>query len=620
VINGYDDIDHLLESTGDVVDSAGSNSDLQTDDPEHFNKDTDVLLNTAYLTYDQADDDSEVKLDSSTSVAVEVVEPLLQMQKYVSNGGDTTLGSYYSLNDDGVVTTLDDGTPFGGGADQDDDGTVNDFTVAGLGQNIIFRMEFEHTEDSTADAFDVRLIDTIDVLAASGYGSILTGSVVVIDLSTGLPAASGFTDNSSATLLDVSFDHIEIGQSYAVEFIVDLLSDPDLLLERGGSNGIDIHNTADLIWYSIPEEDADDVAGDDKTERRGRITRDSAEVSIVAPDLYIDKNDGNQERELDDAFEYTLTFGNKSTFDEINAGLALPANPEPFTEDVGPAIGVIVTDILPPMVDYQGIDSDLPYPLNFVGTGFSLAPQPGDYIVDGQMIQVYVGELLPGDQHQINIEVKVLEAFNDDDIVNTASIDGAFGDVFYLDNETEDIDTFILQGGGYSIMQGFRFDQPFQGEEEEFDKPQPILTMMPIYSGLADPGTVIKIRVQGQLGEPLQNGEQTVVADAGGNWLAKMPGLVLVDQPHAVVIEQTRPAWDLVDGKHGYNFRTYFAPAISPTHTETESMDVDNVMGRRLSPMVMDLGDQHGVDYLDKNLDWRLGEQERYASSGIAGM
>ncbi|MEO0415453.1 MAG: hypothetical protein AAF226_10935, partial [Verrucomicrobiota bacterium] len=153
------------------------------------------------------------------------------------------------------------------------------------------------------------------------------------------------------------------------------------------------------------------------------------------------------------------------------------------------------------------------------------------------------------------------------------------------------------------------------GESEDL----PILTPMPFYSGLVDPGTVLRIKIVGNGGETLPNGEMTVVGDAGGNWLAKMPGLVLDNGPHQIIIEQTAATWDSGNDRHGYNLRTYFAPAISPTHIQVEEMTTHSVVGRRLSPIPdMTAADQN--PFGNQNDDWRLQQYEYFAQSGIGGI
>ncbi len=755
VLNGVDDIDSLLQNMGMAVDTAGSGADIVGDGTEPFNEGLtgSTLQNTVSLTYtegfDVLDDGilSTKTVVSETSVTVDLVEPELDVDKFVSNGGNSSMQTFYSLNDDGVVTTLDDGTAFGGGVDTDGDGTVNDFTVAGLGETLVYRVEFGHTGNSTSDAFDVRVHDVIDNMAADGFGSIVPGSVVIIDTVTNLPVTTGFTDNSTGSVVDVTIDQLALGQRYAVEFLVQLTTDPALLLERGGPDGIDILNTVDLEYYSIADNGGDvGVAGDDKVERRGRIVRDAAEVSVVAPDLNITKNDDIQDRILGEEYTYNLNWSAQANHDSGG-----------FTEAGGPALNVVVTDLLPAELTFVSsnvtpvsvtvlpsgeteivwnlgdmpggtsgvievdvvVNADLPsgfheiinnvsigndiaetesvdnadididnitihpdlfitkndgvqarepgeeynYTLNFGNQEFlddgttPAGPATNTVITDtlppelifqsltveingvavavtptitmlpdgSTQITVNLGTLNAGDIGQLVMTVMVNPELPNGEysIVNTVSIATDDVELDTQDNADLDEDFMVVDNvlffGGSDIMQGFRFIER-QFEEEE-DEDLPILTLMPIYSGTADPGTTLRIRILGGTGESIPGGDQTVVADVGGNWLATFPALVLMDGPHTIVVEQTPPVWNLSNDRHGFNMRTYFAPGISPTHSQTEALDVGNVLARRLSGVVVDSmssGDSDGASH--SNVDWRLGNYERFVQSGIGGV
>lgn len=632
VVNGLDDIDTILANTGAAVVTAGSGADIAVTGMEGLNDGIagTTLQNTAGVVFtegsdfDQSGAVNEVTVASRTTVTVDVVEPELAVTKFVSNGGDTSFQGFYGLNDDGVVVTLDDGTPFGGGGDTNGDGTANDFTIAGLGQQIIYRVEMEHSANSTADAFDVRIFDTIDQMAATGFGTIVPGSVQAVDAVTGTPIVAGVVDNSTGSQVDIELETLAIGQRIAVEFIVQLGSDASLLLERGGPDAIDIENTVAVDYFSITARDTVDLAnpGNDHAERRGRVATDTAEVSIVGPDLYINKNDGVQDREVDEVFDYTLTFGNKTQFNSNPLGSLLPASTSGFSEGVSPATGAVVRDTLPPELEFVSASSSLPGGLTFVGAQLGANPSVGDYSVDGQEVKVFAGDLNPGDQFDVVITVRVISG--GESLINNASISSAFSDVFLLDNETIDTDNLSpgLTGGG-EIFQGFRFLDSFaqQPQEEEENEMLPILTLMPVYSGTADPGTVLRIRIMGDTGAPLNNGDQTIVADAGGNWLATFPGLVLMDEPHTIIVEQTPPTWSLGDNNHGFNMRTYFAPAINPTHSQVEHAQVDDVLGRRLGSVVLgSIQDQSEDGATGSNLDWRLSDYELLAKSSVGGI
>ncbi len=532
-----------------------------------------------------------------TDIAVvDVVAPVLDLEKFVSNQ-DNFIPGYYGLNDDGNPLTLD-----AGAADHDGDDVNNDTTVATLGETLVYRLEAQHTAESTSAAYNVNFYDDIAQMGQTNFGEIVEGSIRVIDLNTGAVLTEGvdYTDSSTTTVLDVQLsqpflltDGADVAQRYAVEFIVELSEEASLLLERGGVDSVDILNVAELRYDTAP------------TEGSSATDTDAAEVMIVAPDLYITKNDGEQTREPGETYTYTLDYGNKESHDA------------PFSEQAGPARNVVITDTLPEELTY---------------TGASVTPDQVVVNADGTTSLVWNIELLnPGDTGAIEVDVVVKDDLPpaEYEIINQVEIGSDFFEPILSDNADQDLDVMVIEAlgaeffGGSSILEGFRLiggiedgeDGIGEGDGEDFQ----LLTPMPFYSGLVDPGTVLKIKILGAAGAPLPNGEMTVVGDAGGNWLAKFPGLVLTDQPHQIVIEQTRPVWDIANDRHGYNLRTYFAPAINPSHTQTEEMTVDAVMGRRLHPLE-EMQDEGEGPRGNMNHDWRLSNFELYAQSGIGGV
>jgi hypothetical protein len=92
---------------------------------------------------------------------------------------------------------------------------------------------------------------------------------------------------------------------------------------------------------------------------------------------------------------------------------------------------------------------------------------------------------------------------------------------------------------------------------------QPILPLAPIYSGEADPGSTLVLTLHNTKGEII--GTQTVVVDAGGNWMANFPTTTVRDYPNSVEITQSSAFYSLSD-PHGHNLRTYFSPALNAGH------------------------------------------------------
>jgi len=134
----------------------------------------------------------------------------------------------------------------------------------------------------------------------------------------------------------------------------------------------------------------------------------------------------------------------------------------------------------------------------------------------------------------------------------------------------------------------------------------PLLPLAPIYSGKADPGSTLVITMIGSLGQVV--GEQTVVVDAGGNWLATLPNAQVLDYPREVHITQQPSSFNVFTGG-AYNLRTYFAPAFQPGEFFNEAVNVSNVFSKRspgilfvtydysLHPVRLDY-DAHGAEFL----------------------
>lgn len=92
----------------------------------------------------------------------------------------------------------------------------------------------------------------------------------------------------------------------------------------------------------------------------------------------------------------------------------------------------------------------------------------------------------------------------------------------------------------------------------------PLLPIEPIYSGAANPGATLVIDLYNSQGVKI--GSQTVVADAGGNWLANFSSTQMRDMPSEVRVTQTAAPYS-VGTPGGANFRVYYTPsAINPGH------------------------------------------------------
>jgi uncharacterized repeat protein (TIGR01451 family) len=113
----------------------------------------------------------------------------------------------------------------------------------------------------------------------------------------------------------------------------------------------------------------------------------------------------------------------------------------------------------------------------------------------------------------------------------------------------------------------------------------PLLPLAPIYSGEADPGSTLVITLYNAKGEMI--GTQSVVTDAGGNWMANFPTTVIRDYPNSVQITQSSAFYSLGD-RVGHNLRTYFSPALSAGHFFFEEMK--DIRESEAAPLLGDLG------------------------------
>jgi len=121
------------------------------------------------------------------------------------------------------------------------------------------------------------------------------------------------------------------------------------------------------------------------------------------------------------------------------------------------------------------------------------------------------------------------------------------------------------------------FDRAWWGGVIE-ELPPSRLVFQPLYSGTAEPGSTLTVSIYDARGDLI--GSETTVADAGGNWLASFFKTVMQDEPHSIVIRQSYGGPSaLADA--GFNFRTYFAPAMQGGTFISEHLTVENVVGKR---------------------------------------
>lgn len=136
----------------------------------------------------------------------------------------------------------------------------------------------------------------------------------------------------------------------------------------------------------------------------------------------------------------------------------------------------------------------------------------------------------------------------------------------------------VLDNYFYNYFENFRTDEDDEEKSYLLDgpytPPEAILPIMPLYSGHAEPGSTIVLEIRNVRGAVI--GTETVLADAGGNWIAKFPSSIVYDTPTTVTQTVTRPSY-ANSGDENFNFRNNYSPAENPSHFFTKNYDVDEV-------------------------------------------
>ncbi|MGE9290189.1 MAG: SdrD B-like domain-containing protein, partial [Puniceicoccales bacterium] len=140
----------------------------------------------------------------------------------------------------------------------------------------------------------------------------------------------------------------------------------------------------------------------------------------------------------------------------------------------------------------------------------------------------------------------------------------------------------------YNVFHNFAVDgfyTTFGEEDGRFllatridDSGKPMVTLAPIYSGEATPGSTIVITLFNSDGIAIAT--QSVVVDTGGNWMASLPGSIIEDYPETIQIVQTAPSHQNSEA-YGYNLRPYYASALSSGHFFQEERTIPRVMAER---------------------------------------
>ena len=271
-----------------------------------------------------------------------------------------------------------------------------------------------------------------------------------------------------------------------------------------------------------------DISGADATPANNTA---SDTDSIPAPaDLYVLKTDNLATAKVGQQTTYTITGG--------NAGGQT-------------AEGVVISDTLPPGLRLVSASN-------------------GGQLTDGRVVW-NLGDLAPGATFQLSVRVVVESAASGKNVINTVTIADRFGspeDLTPADNSATDstriapfdlfaYDTFHNFGSRAHRPGSLPLLGPIDVSREA------LLPLAPVYSGEADPGATLVVSLYNAKGEEI--GSQTVMADAGGNWLTAFTSSTMRDTPSSVRISLL-PAPASYGDSFGHNLRAYFSPALNPGH------------------------------------------------------
>ena len=287
------------------------------------------------------------------------------------------------------------------------------------------------------------------------------------------------------------------------------------------------------------------------------LSNNSSTVStslVAVPDYEIEKASSLTETAMvGDSFFYTIRVSNIGDQD---------------------GTGVVVTDQLPvSVINRFNVTTDDPANVSYDSSTGELIWNVGD--LDGG-----------GDTRTLTVFVEIPFVIEDplaNVIVNTATVtdDGANGPEERLDNNSSTVENDVLvfafdSFNNFSMTFSPERDAIFGQEDGVFERILRPLPVDPIFSGLAEPGTTLSLKIYDDAGNVI--GERQVVADSGGNWLANFPNTVIWKYPHRMDVEQTAPIQTDVQELDGFNMRRYFHPATHHSLFFTERDTVSSVM------------------------------------------
>ena len=237
------------------------------------------------------------------------------------------------------------------------------------------------------------------------------------------------------------------------------------------------------------------------------------------------------------------------------------------------AAGVVISDALPPGLTFVSADS-------------------GGHLEGGRVVW-NIASLQPGETFTFQVIVKVTSVPGggaSGTVTNTATISDnvqTFEDPT-PDNNRSSVTAAIQAAFAFDGFRNFAAaaaDSAWPGLSSSDVTREALLPLAPIYSGEADPGSTLVIALHNAKGENI--GSQTVVVDAGGNWLASFPSTTIRDVPNSVQITQLNAPYT-TGSTAGHNLRTYFSPALNPGHFFLRAVGAG--LGSEPAPLLGGLG------------------------------
>jgi hypothetical protein len=144
---------------------------------------------------------------------------------------------------------------------------------------------------------------------------------------------------------------------------------------------------------------------------------------------------------------------------------------------------------------------------------------------------------------------------------------------------------------------------------EEEKNVVPVPPVEPIFTGLAEPGSTIKLTVYDRDGNVI--GVRDVMADSAGNWVASFSNRIMFRSPHHMTAEVT-PSVHGTSDNSGFNLRRYFMPTLNGSLFLSQRVTVASVV--RETPHTV-LSSLHEANHNPLGFGWNASAYESAAAS-----